>query len=390
MRILVFTSVPTHPLNAGNRARILSICDCLRQAGHDVVVCCSPREEGDLEAMARHFPEGFESLEFVDGYRATSILARIKRRIQRKLGDARGHMMGLDDWHDDRVSTWLLSLHAKRRFDAILVNYVFHSAILEAFPTDVLKVLECHDSFGNRHLRYLEAGMAPEWYSTSEADEHKGLNRADVVVAIEAREAAKFRQGLSASSKVVSVHPFMGEIAPARRSTSPKAVIVASGNTVNVKGVAWFLEKVAPLVKARLPDFELVLAGNVGNGFQGVPGVRCLGRVDDLREAYESAAIALNPIRMGTGFCIKTLESLAFGMPLVSTRTGIRGIESLEGTDCFAQVEDDDHEAMAQVVISLLNDPAKAAAMAHNAWTQANRWSTSQRSTLLEIFNAPR
>lgn len=386
MRILVFTSVPTHPMNAGNRSRILEIGDALRGAGHDVVVCCCPREEGDLEAMAGHFRDGFERLELPEGYRNPAIFPRIRRRLLRALGKPGGHAMGLDEWHDRRVTRWLLDLHRKRPFQAILVNYVFHSAILEAFPKEVLKVLECHDSFGNRHLRYLEAGMVPEWYSTTEAEERKGLSRADVVVAIEAREADKFRQGLAGSSRVVAVHPFMDRIPPARRSKAPKAVVVASGNTVNVKGVAWFLDAVAPLVRASVADFELVLAGNVGNAFRGVAGVRCLGRVENLREAYESAAIALNPILMGTGFCIKTLESLAYGMPLVSTRTGIRGIESLEGTGTFASVDDLDHESMAKAVVELLEDSSKADAMASKAWSEANRWSEEQKASLLGIF----
>jgi glycosyltransferase involved in cell wall biosynthesis len=140
------------------------------------------------------------------------------------------------------------------------------------------------------------------------------------------------------------------------------------------------------LVRKRLPNFELVLAGDIGDRFHGIPGVVCLGRVTDLREAYEAGSLALNPVDFGTGFCIKTLEALAYGMPLVSTKTGCRGLESLVSTKSFVCVPDKDSEAMASAILDLMENEDERERMAKAAWKVALDWSLRQKRSLYEAF----
>lgn len=387
MNILVFSSLPTHPTSAGNRARILAVCRALKAAGNKVVFACLPQEVGDFEATRHEFADGIEFYrDFVFRPRA-SVWNRLRRRVLRELKIHAGHRLGLDDWFEPDVVPWLQELHRKHRFDAVLVNYVFQSAALQAFPSHVRKVIDTHDVFGDRHLQYIRAGMAPEWYSTSIPDEIRGLSRADVVLAIQEGEADHFRRALPPSTKVLTVCPFMDDTPAVAPLESPKAVVVASGNSINRDGVQWFLDAVFPTVRAAVPDFELVLVGDIGSHFGEVPGVVCRGRLPDLRNAYESGAVALNPALFGTGFCIKSLEALTFGMPFVSTRTGSRGLESLSGRHAFVEVPDSDGAAMARELVSLLLDKKRRLELGERAWREARAWNLRQKATLAEVFS---
>jgi glycosyltransferase involved in cell wall biosynthesis len=50
------------------------------------------------------------------------------------------------------------------------------------------------------------------------------------------------------------------------------------------------------------------------------------GQVDDVREYLEKVKVFVSPIRLGKGFRGKTLEVMAMGIPVVSTRLGAEGI----------------------------------------------------------------
>ena len=54
--------------------------------------------------------------------------------------------------------------------------------------------------------------------------------------------------------------------------------------------------------------------------------VELLGFVEDLNEVYASGCAILTPMRIGSGTCLKILESLAYGKLIISTPLGLRGI----------------------------------------------------------------
>jgi glycosyltransferase involved in cell wall biosynthesis len=51
------------------------------------------------------------------------------------------------------------------------------------------------------------------------------------------------------------------------------------------------------------------------------------GTVDDVRPFYASAVAAVVPLRSGSGTRLKILESMAAGVPVVSTQLGAEGID---------------------------------------------------------------
>lgn len=99
----------------------------------------------------------------------------------------------------------------------------------------------------------------------------------------------------------------------------------------NWQGVERFLVEIWPAVRARHPELSYWVAGgglpeDVAVRWSKVPGVRCLGFVDDLGPLYAKALATVVPVDVGGGTCIKTLESLAHSRISLSTPFGARGL----------------------------------------------------------------
>ncbi|MES2407842.1 MAG: glycosyltransferase [Pseudomonadota bacterium] len=379
MKILIISPVPTHPPIAGNRTRILTLVDSLLGAGHTVHFAWVGMEDGDRISMMKYFGDGFTELLY--HIPKPTPLARLRRRFQRWLRLESAYVWGGDDWYDPGLTPQLLTLQAEHEFEVVCVEYVFISKALDAFPASVVKILDTHDRFADRHLHYLRAGKQPEWFSTTPEDERTGLARADVVLAIQDSEAALFASALHEKARVLTVGHLLDMSQSVLMADVTRAVFVASGNSINVDGANAFIAKVLPLVRTEIPDFELWLAGDVCLHAIDAPGVHKLGRVNSVAQTYAQGALAVNPVRMGTGLNIKTMECLALGVPLVATTSGSRGLENLRN-QAFLAVPDDDVAAMAAAVLRLLRDQVLRMTLAQGALSAARAWNIKQMGIL--------
>jgi glycosyltransferase involved in cell wall biosynthesis len=64
-----------------------------------------------------------------------------------------------------------------------------------------------------------------------------------------------------------------------------------------------------------------------------LPGVVVTGTVADVRPYYRDAVASVVPLRVGSGTRLKILESMAAGIPVVSTRLGAEGLGVADGAD---------------------------------------------------------
>ncbi len=104
----------------------------------------------------------------------------------------------------------------------------------------------------------------------------------------------------------------------------------------NVEAVTWFVSKVWPILKASIPGLTFRIVGRdptAGVLALAAPDVLVTGTVDDIRPFYARAAATVVPLRVGSGTRLKILESMAAGVPVVSTRLGAEGIEARDGSD---------------------------------------------------------
>jgi glycosyltransferase involved in cell wall biosynthesis len=137
----------------------------------------------------------------------------------------------------------------------------------------------------------------------------------------------------------------------------------------NIDGAEWFVREVLPLIRKRKPDCSVALAGRkptraVLDLANGDSGVQVTGTVPDVRPYLWGATVSIVPLRIGGGTRLKIYESMAAGVPVVSTTIGAEGLPVEPGTQILIA---DDPASFAECCVRLMEDPAGRARMAEAA-----------------------
>ncbi len=387
MKVLFVSPVPTHPVNAGHRARIWALVRLAREAGHDVWFAHIEREMGEPPLMDQAFGPRFVRVPWREPESAKVFRRSVAEPgLRRRLWQRGFVSMALDDWWDPGVEAPLRELHERERFDAVCVEYVFASAALRCFP-GARTLLDTHDRFGGRARVLARHGIEPNFFYTTRRREGKALGRAQVVLAIQEDEARYFRRTAPRTTRVVTVSHAIDVCEPpagCRGPDKPVLFYCGSDNSANVHGMEAFLRRAWPDVRARAPGVELRLAGSICSKAPEADGVVKLGRVEDLASEYHGATAVVNPTVFGTGIKIKSLEALGHGVPLVTTPEGAKGL----GAGEVAGVLVGDSKTLAPAVSRVLGDAALRARMREGALRFAHEWNARQRQALAEALGA--
>jgi glycosyltransferase involved in cell wall biosynthesis len=399
MKIVLVSGIPIFPAHEGNRSRILALTRAIRELGHDLWLVLMPAgisSPNDREAHLAEF--GADRLIELPAERplgrATRFARwfpfRLRRKISRKLNLPTGFYSGLDEHYLPGWSKELAALHHQHGFDAAVVEYVFHSSALDVFPQGVRKVLDTHDAFTDRHVSYVARGITHDyWISLRPEEESRGFRRADTILAIQQQEAEVFQRQLGdnpANPAVAVVNHFL-DLAegPVADHAPRRGLFLASDNPANTLSARTFVDRILPLILARVPDFKLVLAGSICRVVEDHHAVIKLGRVERLLDAFEAAPLLVNPMLVGTGINIKILDALAAGVPTVSTDTGARGLPADIG-DSVSVVPEQDFAAFADRVVELVEDEGLRRLLGSKARAAAVEWNERQRAALRDAL----
>jgi glycosyltransferase involved in cell wall biosynthesis len=153
----------------------------------------------------------------------------------------------------------------------------------------------------------------------------------------------------------------------------------------NVDAAAWFVDTVMPILRPRHPGLRLRLVGarparrlrRIAAAFDDVDLV---GEVPDVHPELARAAVAVIPLRCGSGQQLKMIEAMAAGTPVVSTSLSASGFDAVPGEDLLIA---DGCDAMADAVSALLGDRDRALRMAASARRHVERgyaWDASARA----------
>lgn len=328
--ILVISPTPTHPQDAGNRARIFSLLSKLKKTGHRIHFLFLDREleESDLASMERTW-DSFRRFPWRQP--PTLRLKRLYDLLSKFSGSSRVLPYKIDDWFDDSIIPEVRKLSADLNPDIVLVEYVFVSKIFHLFGRNVLKIIDTHDIFGDRHKLFYRNNIRPRWFYTTVAEEKKGLDRADVIIAIQTQDAEYFNK--NSEKKVITVGHLTGPVESDQKEPvhPPRLLFVGSSNPSNLDGIKWFLDNIFKDLRQEVPGIELDLIGNAGDFIEPAPGLNHIGRVKELTPYYMKASVVINPLRFGTGLKIKSVEALVMQRPLVTTPNGATGLEEWAG-----------------------------------------------------------
>jgi GT2 family glycosyltransferase/glycosyltransferase involved in cell wall biosynthesis len=106
----------------------------------------------------------------------------------------------------------------------------------------------------------------------------------------------------------------------------------------NRDAARWLVEEILPLVRVHIPDMRLHLVGSSPTpeitALAG-DGVIVDGWVPSVDELYRRVRLAVVPLRFGAGMKGKVGESLAYGVPVVTTVIGAQGMELRHGQEAL-------------------------------------------------------
>ena len=171
------------------------------------------------------------------------------------------------------------------------------------------------------------------------------------------------------------------------------------GSLYEGKRIPWLL-RAAEAIQARLPDFQLAIAGAgpdkacIDEAAARLPYVHALGGVRGERKAQLLAAadVMLNPGLVGLGI----LDAFVAGLPMLTTDYGLRSPESayLQSGDNGLNTADD-LSAFVSAVVQLLEDPVQAQRLRAGALQAGELYSIEHMSDrfcagILDCLRRPR
>lgn len=146
-----------------------------------------------------------------------------------------------------------------------------------------------------------------------------------------------------------------------KRQLSDKPTILSVGTfkwLPNIEAVDFLVSKVWPLIKTQVPKANLLIVGNAPTSKviaygQNDPQITVTGRIEDIRDAFQSAHVLLAPVFSGKGTRYKILEAMASGTPVVASKIAVEGLRIIDGQHVLTS---NDASTLADLTVKVLND----------------------------------
>ena len=231
-------------------------------------------------------------------------------------------------------------------------------------PPLIFDTIDLHYLREQRGAALLEDPVAARAAAVTKSAELAVARASDQVWVVSDHEAAVLRDedpGLA-----VSVIPNIHEIRTAVPPFAGRRDLLFVGgfqHPPNQDAVAHFVAQVMPLIRPRLPGVRFVVVGpDVPPAVQGLagPDVVIAGHVPEIEPVFDRSRVLVAPLRYGAGLKGKIGQSLAFGLPLVTTSVGAEGMDLVDGRHALIA---DEPPAFADAVVRLYGDAALWAAL---------------------------
>lgn len=133
----------------------------------------------------------------------------------------------------------------------------------------------------------------------------------------------------------------------------------------NQQGMLEFCEKVLPKLQSRRPGTRLLIVGAEPSrkiwNLASLPGVSVTGTVPDVRDHIRGAALTVAPLAIARGTQNKILESMALGVPVVSSKIAASGVDAESEEHLLTATSSDDYVS---AILRLLTDPIERSRIA--------------------------
>ena len=145
------------------------------------------------------------------------------------------------------------------------------------------------------------------------------------------------------------------------RSLNSQPTILSVGTfkwLPNIEAVDFLVKEIWPIIKQRVAKAQLLIVGNAPTSKVISYGsndrqITVAGRVEDIRDAFQSAHVLLAPVFSGKGTRYKILEAMASGTPVVASKIAVEGLNIKDGQDVLTSNK---AQELADLTVKVLND----------------------------------
>lgn len=253
-------------------------------------------------------------------------------------------------WENINLILELHKLLATKTFAQVRVEFTQIAYLVEYLPENVEKVFVAHDistiSFQRRMQQ--QSHLAKKSFALFnllqiKAFEKKWLKQYDKVVAVSAHDQKELLDRFQLKNVVVEQNGLEAirflEKLPNDHQVSI-GYIGSFSHPPNKIAVKQIINKIIPKLEKKQLDYEFILAGENDLKTDN-QRIKNLGPVKKIEDFYARIQILVAPIMAGSGTRIKILESLSFGIPVVTTAIGAEGIDI---DSSYLQIVRDDDE----------------------------------------------
>jgi hypothetical protein len=288
------------------------------------------------------------------------LVLRVFKEVLRRTGldKSKPHSFLADVPWDSEARALAAAADATRS-ELVVAEYSSLGPVLERLQGDASKAVFLHDLFSSRAEAFRNAGDKPDHETITIEEEAARCRPADTLIYASLNEAARFGP-LNPGKMAVWLRPEVPEHAIAEDpAVTPRAVFLGTRHGGNKDALNHLVADIWPLVRAKKADAELWIVGSViadlDPALAQTPGVRSLGRVEQLGAIGGASSIGLAPTRIASGVSIKVAEYLRLGMPTVAYPLALEGFG--QKLDDLVEIETGP-QAFADRIVSLLGDYA--------------------------------
>lgn len=142
-----------------------------------------------------------------------------------------------------------------------------------------------------------------------------------------------------------------------------KRIILFNGTldyTPNFDAVVNLIEKIEPLLRQRIDNFQILITGNRArknliDKILAAKNVLYLGYVEDVNLYYQAADLFINPVSNDTGIKTKLVEAIANNCTTISTESGASGIKKELCGEKLVTVKDNDWNSFTEKIVEYKN-----------------------------------
>ena len=378
MKVLFLCHRFPFPPNRGGKIRPFHMVRHLHESGHSVVVASIARSDAEAragEGLAPHCTR-FLMGRISQGGAVARMLATVPTPSPASMGYVLAPSLRTD----------VRRLLESESWDQVLV----HCSSIAPYVADFAgapKHLDFGDMDSEKWLDYAKERPFPlsavYWLEGTKLRRAEALlaRRFDTCSCTTPREVETFlSRGLGDQADCIPNGVNSEYFAPDGGAYDPNAIVFVGRLDYfpNIQGVVRFAREVFPVIRAAKPSAELTLVGAAPvaevRRLAEAPGITVTGTVDDVRPYARRAAVTVAPLTIARGTQNKILESMALGVPVVSTPVAAAGVQAVPGEHiAVAELGAGFAEAVVRLMEDAgerrrLSEAARARVLSHHTW----------------------